>query len=168
MFVVPAFEIHGGVKGLFDLGPPACGLKANVIDIWRKHFILEENMLEMECTNLTPLNVLRVSGHVDKFTDMMVKDPETGECFRADKILEEAIDKLLDESPAMPESEKEAHRRVQRQAETYGFDEMHKLIQTYGITGVDGHELSAPFDFNLMFEVGLGSCCHRRIVDIGS
>lgn len=27
MFVVPSFGIHGGVKGLFDLGPPACGLK---------------------------------------------------------------------------------------------------------------------------------------------
>lgn len=27
MFVVPSFEIHGAVKGLFDLGPPACGLK---------------------------------------------------------------------------------------------------------------------------------------------
>jgi glycyl-tRNA synthetase (class II) len=27
MFVVPSFEIHGGVKGLFDLGPPSCSLK---------------------------------------------------------------------------------------------------------------------------------------------
>lgn len=27
MFVVPSFEIHGGVKGLFDLGPPGCALK---------------------------------------------------------------------------------------------------------------------------------------------
>ena len=27
MFVVPSFEIHGGVKGLFDLGPPSCALK---------------------------------------------------------------------------------------------------------------------------------------------
>lgn len=27
MFIVPSFEIHGGVKGLFDLGPPACALK---------------------------------------------------------------------------------------------------------------------------------------------
>jgi glycyl-tRNA synthetase len=27
MFVVGAFEIHGGVKGLYDLGPPACALK---------------------------------------------------------------------------------------------------------------------------------------------
>ena len=29
MFVVPSFEIHGGVKGLFDLGPPACGIKVS-------------------------------------------------------------------------------------------------------------------------------------------
>jgi len=47
MFVIPSFEIHGSVKGLFDLGPPACGLKANIIDIWRKHFVLTENMLEV-------------------------------------------------------------------------------------------------------------------------
>ena len=30
MFVVPSFEIHGGVKGLFDLGPPACALKVRL------------------------------------------------------------------------------------------------------------------------------------------
>jgi glycyl-tRNA synthetase (class II) len=48
-------------------------LQANVIDIWRKHFVLAENMLEMECTNLTPHAVLKTSGHVDKFTDLMVK-----------------------------------------------------------------------------------------------
>ncbi len=29
MFVVSAFEIHGGVGGLFDLGPPSCALKAS-------------------------------------------------------------------------------------------------------------------------------------------
>lgn len=27
MFVVSAFEIHGGAGGLFDLGPPSCALK---------------------------------------------------------------------------------------------------------------------------------------------
>ena len=32
MFVVPSFEIHGGVKGLYDLGPPACALKVRVCD----------------------------------------------------------------------------------------------------------------------------------------
>lgn len=62
MFVVPSFEIHGGVSGLFDLGPPGCGLKGNVVSLWKQHFILAEGMLEMECTNLTPENVLQTSG----------------------------------------------------------------------------------------------------------
>jgi glycyl-tRNA synthetase len=31
MFVIPSFEIHGGVKGLFDLGPPACALKVSTL-----------------------------------------------------------------------------------------------------------------------------------------
>jgi glycyl-tRNA synthetase len=30
MFVVPSFEIHGGVKGLYDLGPSSCALKVSV------------------------------------------------------------------------------------------------------------------------------------------
>lgn len=62
MFVVPAFEIHGGVKGLYDYGPPGCGLKSNVTALWKRHFVLAEGMLEMECTNLTPQVVLETSG----------------------------------------------------------------------------------------------------------
>lgn len=38
MFVIPSFEIHGGVKGLFDLGPPACALK--VRDCFAHDFIV--------------------------------------------------------------------------------------------------------------------------------
>jgi len=57
MFVVPSFEIHGGVAGLFDLGPPACAVKSNLLAAWREHFILSEGMLQMECTNLTPYQV---------------------------------------------------------------------------------------------------------------
>jgi glycyl-tRNA synthetase len=38
MFVVPSFEIHGGVKGLYDLGPPACGLKVG--SLWMCYIFL--------------------------------------------------------------------------------------------------------------------------------
>lgn len=63
MFVVPSFEIHGGVKGLFDLGPPACGLKVrkSVNSIWSQDDIgtirLEENRVNDEryCTSLTTI-----------------------------------------------------------------------------------------------------------------
>ena len=31
-------------------------------------------MLEVDCTMLTPETVLKASGHVDRFADLMVKD----------------------------------------------------------------------------------------------
>ena len=40
-FYVPSFEIYGGVSGLYDYGPLG------------SHFVLEEDMLEVTCSNLT-------------------------------------------------------------------------------------------------------------------
>jgi glycyl-tRNA synthetase len=95
LFYTPAFEIYGGVSGLYDYGPPGCALQANIIDLWRKHFVLEEDMLEVDCTILTPHEVLKTSGHVDKFADWMCKDPKTGEIFRADHLVEEVLEARL-------------------------------------------------------------------------
>lgn len=102
MFVVPSFEIHGGVAGLFDYGPPGCALKENLLSLWRQHFVLEDGMLQIECTTLTPYPVLKTSGHVDRFEDLMVKDTKNGECFRADKLLEDFIENLC--AVSMPEA----------------------------------------------------------------
>ena len=95
LFYTPSFEIYGGVSGLYDYGPPGCALQANLIDAWRKHFVLEEDMLEVDCTMLTPYEVLRTSGHVEKFSDWMCKDPKTGEIFRADHLVEEVLESRL-------------------------------------------------------------------------
>ncbi|KAG0667999.1 Glycine--tRNA ligase 1, mitochondrial [Maudiozyma exigua] len=94
-FYAPAFDIYGGVSGLYDYGPPGCAFQANVIDTWRKHFILEEDMLEVDCTMLTPYEVLKTSGHVDKFSDWMCRDLKTGEIFRADHLVEEVLEARL-------------------------------------------------------------------------
>jgi glycyl-tRNA synthetase len=60
-FVLPSFEIYGGVAGLYAYGPTGCALKNNIETYWREHFILEENMLEIEDTCLTPESVLKTS-----------------------------------------------------------------------------------------------------------
>jgi glycyl-tRNA synthetase len=156
MFVIPSFEIHGGVKGLFDLGPPACALKAAMIDIWRKHFVLAESMLEMECTCLTPEPVLKTSGHVDRFTDLMVKDTITGDCFRADKLLEDAIDSLIEKSPNMSSEERDDHLRIQRQADAFTPEEIDQLLLKYDCKGPSGTPYSSSFPFNLMFKTSIG------------
>lgn len=95
MFYTPSFEIYGGTAGLYDYGPSGCALQNNVIDMWRKHFILEEDMLEVDCTALTPEQVLVTSGHVAKFADWMVKDPKNGDIMRADHFVEEIIETRL-------------------------------------------------------------------------
>ena len=159
MYVVPSFEIHNGPSGLFDFGPPACALKANMISLWRKHFVSENDMLEMECTNLTPSKVLETSGHVERFTDFMVRDTSTSECFRADKLLEDGIDDFLalEANQNLTSEEKEVHLRVQRQADAYTADELYEQLQNYNIKSPsNSNELSKPFPFNLMFKTSIG------------
>lgn len=48
-----------GVSGLYDFGPVGCALKNNIIQAWRHHFIQEEQILEIDCTMLTPEPVLK-------------------------------------------------------------------------------------------------------------
>lgn len=78
LFFIPSFKIYGGVAGLYDFGPPGCAIKQNIQQFWRDHFILEEGMLEVECPAVTPEICLQASGHVERFTDLMVTDIKTG------------------------------------------------------------------------------------------
>ncbi|WJX33782.1 glycine--tRNA ligase [Trifolium repens] len=54
LFYIPSFKIYSGVAGLYDYGPPGCAVKSNVLSRWRQHFVLEENMLEVDCPCVTP------------------------------------------------------------------------------------------------------------------
>ncbi|PGH13945.1 hypothetical protein AJ79_03360 [Helicocarpus griseus UAMH5409] len=66
-FYTEAFEIYrtvsgfeGDNRGLFDYGPPGCGLMANIVDLWRKHFILEQVTAVESVREYTP-NVIEPS-----------------------------------------------------------------------------------------------------------
>ena len=59
---------------------------------WRKHFIIEEDMLELDTTIMTLSDVLVTSGHVAKFADWMCKDVKTAEIFRADHLVEGVLE----------------------------------------------------------------------------
>lgn len=52
-------------------------------------------MLEVDCTMLTPYDVLKTSGHVDKFSDWMCKDPKSGDYLRADHLVEDVLEARL-------------------------------------------------------------------------
>jgi glycyl-tRNA synthetase (class II) len=52
-------------------------------------------MLEVDCSIMTPAEVLKTSGHVDRFSDWMCKDLKTGEIFRADHLVENVLEARL-------------------------------------------------------------------------
>lgn len=58
-FYDQSFAIYGGIAGQFDFGPMGCALKSNILAFWRNFFVLEEQMLEVDCAILTPEPVLK-------------------------------------------------------------------------------------------------------------
>lgn len=185
-FYGPSFDIYGAVSGLYDYGPAGCALQANIIDIWRKHFIINDSMLEVDTTCLTPAEVLKTSGHVDKFADWMCKDPATGEIFRADHLVEEVLEARLQghaealglkQTPIEESDDKKKRKKkvkqitVQRleasQVKEYeeilaridGFTgpELGDLIERLKIVNpTTAGVLNAPIQFNLMFDTQIG------------
>lgn len=184
-FFAPAFEIYGGVSGLYDYGPPGCAFQANIIDTWRKHFILEEDMLEVDTTMLTPHEVLKTSGHVDKFADWMCRDLKTGEIFRADHLVEEVLEARLKgdraargvaEKTSDDDNDKKRKKKVKEiknvklddqevkeyenilaQIDGFSGPQLGELMIKYNINNpATGGPLEQPIEFNLMFETAIG------------
>ena len=92
---------------------------------------------------------------MDKFTELMVKDVKTGDCFRADHLLEDRLEKLL-------EKEKDANKRRELEVVLSNVDGMspqilHEALQKYDVKAPEtGHDISEPFPFNLMFGTQIG------------
>jgi glycyl-tRNA synthetase (class II) len=84
-----------GVAGLYDYGPPGSSLQANIIAEWRRHFIIEEHMLDLDTTIMTPAPVFETSGHVARFADWMAKDTKTGDVLRADHLVKNVLEARL-------------------------------------------------------------------------
>ncbi|KAL3964432.1 hypothetical protein ACCO45_001436 [Purpureocillium lilacinum] len=167
MFYTPSFEIYGG---------------AHIVDIWRKHFILEEDMLEVDCTVLTPHDVLKTSGHVDKFADWMCKDPKNGEIMRADHFVEAILEARLNgdkEARGQKVEEKDDPKKKKKKAKSeavklddavvkeyeevlaridnYDGPELGELIKKYDLKNpATGLLPSDPVSFNLMFQTSIG------------
>ncbi|KAI0975379.1 glycyl-tRNA synthetase 1 [Xylaria arbuscula] len=171
-FFTESFEIYrlapnfqGDNRGLYDYGPPGCALQANIVDTWRRHFVLEENMLELDCTVITPEPVLKTSGHVDKFADWMCKDSVKGEYLRADHLVENVLASRLTRgvngpaknSPKLDEATAAEYQTILAKIDNYDGPELGELIKKFDIRNPDGNgEVLPPMPFNLMFKSTVG------------
>lgn len=96
-----SYEIYGAASGFHDLGPIGCALKNNLLQLWRQFFLLEDQMLEIDCPALTIEPVFKASGHIDRFTDFLVKDTNTGECFRVDHLIKSHVQQFAEKNPQL-------------------------------------------------------------------
>lgn len=156
-FYRPAFDIYGGTAGLYTYGPPGCALKNNICALWRKHFIIEDNMMEIEDPTVTPYRVLDASGHVERFSDFMCKDSkDESKFYRADKLLEDHIEAMIEKKDWSMGNEKEL-QKVFNQADAYDAAELGQKLKEFGIKAPDtGNDLTDPYPFNLMFPTNIG------------
>lgn len=88
-FLWSSFEIYSGVAGFVDYGPLGAILKNNVMDKWRKYYVVREGFYEIESPTIMPEEALKASGHVDHFNDPMTECKECMDVYRADHIIEE-------------------------------------------------------------------------------
>lgn len=155
-FLDQSFAIYGGVTGQYDFGPMGCSIKTNLINVWRNFFVLTEQMLEVDCSILTPEPVLRASGHVERFADLMVKDVKTGECFRLDHLIKAHLEKVMYDKKTT-EKLREECRDIIIKLDGMTKDEMNMILLKYNMKSpVSGNNLTEPIEFNLMFGTQIG------------
>jgi len=134
-YLWPAYDIYGGVAGMYDYGPLGVALKNNIIEIWRNAYTLGEGFIEIDGPTIGPEAVFKASGHVDEFSDAIVTCNSCGESFRADHLLVE-----FHPNPS-----------------SLSLDEMEMLIKKNEVRCPGcGGELSGVEEFNLMFKTTIG------------
>ncbi|PVU93524.1 hypothetical protein BB561_003227 [Smittium simulii] len=186
-FYVPSFSIYGGVAGLYDFGPIGAALQQNLINVWRQHFVVEEDMLEIEGAIITPAEVLKTSGHVEKFTDFMCKDSVTQEVFRADHLVEAVLEARLEADltaqtanaeisagsakknkatkPPVKLTEQQIakYNEILAKIDNYNKQELADIITEHDIRNpATNNSVTPPNEFNLMFETSIGPAGNHK------
>jgi len=135
-FIWPAYDIYGGVAGLYDYGPLGAEMKNNVENYWRQIYLRQEKFLEISCPMLAPKEVFEASGHLKEFTDLVVQCNKCKQSFRADHLAEG-----LHEHPSSLKRE-----------------ELWNLLVEHEVCCPDCKgEIDEPVTFNLMFKTAIGA-----------
>jgi glycyl-tRNA synthetase len=140
-FIWPAYEIYGGVAGMYDYGPLGVRLKNNIIEVWRNAYTLGEGFIEIDGDTIGPDIVFKASGHVDAFSDKIISCLSCKESFRADHLVKD-----LHPSPG-----------------ALSMRELEDRLKENGVKCPQcGGDLSNVEEFNLMFKTTIGPGFGRK------
>ncbi|KKK35491.1 glycyl-tRNA ligase [Salinicoccus sediminis] len=142
-FVFPGSEIYGGLANTWDYGPLGVELKNNVKQAWWKKFIQESPYnVGLDAAILMNPKTWEASGHLGNFNDPMIDCKECKSRHRADKIIEDVMQKEDDTFVA----------------DGLSFDEMKRIIDERDIRcpNCGAHNYTDIRQFNLMFKTFQG------------
>lgn len=128
--------IYGGKAGFFTYGHLGKALKNKFEQLWRKHFLQDDDFFEIQSNNILPEPVFKASGHLENFNDPLTECKNCKFRFRADQFLE---DKGIENAEALT------------------VKEMSKVISNKKFKCPRcGGQLSEVKWFNMMFPVSIG------------
>ena len=84
----PAFDTYGGLAGFLDYGPVGVRMRRRILEVWRKHYVINAGCLELDGALIGPESMFQASGHLGEFDDALVDCKECGKQFRADHLVD--------------------------------------------------------------------------------
>jgi len=178
-FIFQSSEIYGGIGGFWDYGPLGVELKRNIKDAWWEDVVRRrEDIVGLDCSIIMNPRVWEASGHVGGFNDPMVDCKSCKARFREDQLVTvrflgadgaviyaATTDESLEGDALVAAVEAGAgskiRRRIKRARETGALeiDGPFTPAQRPGEAHCPkcGGELTAPRQFNLMFQTYVGA-----------
>lgn len=93
-FVFPSSEIYDGLGAVYDYGQNGAELKNNIKAYWWAFMTqLHDNIVGIDSAIFMHPTTWKASGHVDAFNDPMVDNKDSKKRYRADQLIEKAIEK---------------------------------------------------------------------------
>lgn len=155
-FVYQGSEIYGGLANSWDYAPLGALLKENIKNLWIKNFVQKRrDMVLLDSAILMNPQVWVASGHVGGFSDPLIDDKNTKERFRADKLLEDLIEKM----GADAESLKTKYGVNNLIPESWSLEKQTEVMRGEKVKNPNTGEVGDWSDakqFNLMFKTSQG------------
>ena len=142
-FVFPGSDIYGGLANTWDYGPLGIELKNNVKAAWWKKFIQESPYnVGLDAAILMNPKTWEASGHLNNFNDPMIDCKQCKSRHRADKLIEDVMQKEDDTFVA----------------DGLSFEAMKEIIDDKNIDcpTCGAHDYTDIRQFNLMFKTFQG------------
>lgn len=96
-FIWKSSKIYGGISGFYDYGHLGTLMKRRFENLWREYFLSSHpRFFEISPSLIMPKEVFEASGHLEHFTDPIVKCVKCDFVERADQILENQLDEKFE------------------------------------------------------------------------